>query len=77
MFTLQWHLTQECDLHCRHCYDRTSRNAFPFERALTLLDELHDFCRSRFVRGQVSLSGAIPCCTRGFSNCTVPLPSAT
>ena len=24
-FTLQWHLTQVCDLHCRHCYDRSSR----------------------------------------------------
>ena len=60
VFTLQWHLTQECDLHCRHCYDRTSRKAFPFERALTLLDEMYAFCRSRFVRGQVSLSGGNP-----------------
>jgi selenobiotic family peptide radical SAM maturase len=60
VFTLQWHLTQECDLHCRHCYDRSSRRPFPFERALTLLDELHAFCRSRFVRGQVSLSGGNP-----------------
>jgi selenobiotic family peptide radical SAM maturase len=60
VFTLQWHLTQECDLHCRHCYDRTNRRSFPFERALTLLDELRDFCRSRFVRGQVSLSGGNP-----------------
>jgi len=60
VFTLQWHLTQECDLHCRHCYDRTRRRAFPFEQALTLLDELRAFCRSRFVRGQVSLSGGNP-----------------
>ena len=60
VFTLQWHLTQECDLHCRHCYDRTSRNAFPIMRAIALLDELRDFCRSRFVRGQVSLSGGNP-----------------
>jgi len=60
VFTLQWHLTQECNLHCRHCYDRSSRRAFPFERSLTLLDELHDFCCSRFVRGQVSLSGGNP-----------------
>ncbi len=60
VFTLQWHLTQECDLHCRHCYDRSRRMAFPYERALTLLDELHAFCRRRFVRGQVSLSGGNP-----------------
>jgi len=60
VFTLQWHLTQECNLHCRHCYDRSNRNVFPFERALTLLDELRTFCRRRFVRGQVSLSGGNP-----------------
>lgn len=60
VFTLQWHLTQECDLHCRHCYDRSSRRAFPPEHALTLLDELRAFCRSRFIRGQVSLSGGNP-----------------
>ncbi|HBA70653.1 MAG TPA: selenobiotic family peptide radical SAM maturase [Geobacter sp.] len=60
VFTLQWHLTQECDLHCRHCYDRANRAAFPFERALPLLDELGSFCRSRFVRGQVSLTGGNP-----------------
>lgn len=60
VFTLQWHLTQKCDLHCRHCYDRSSRRDFPFDQALTLLDELRAFCRSRFMRGQVSLSGGNP-----------------
>lgn len=59
-FTLQWHLTQQCDLHCRHCYDRSERRPFPFDRALNLLDELGDFCRRRFIRGQVSLTGGNP-----------------
>lgn len=60
VFTLQWHLTQECNLHCRHCYDRSNRSAFPFERAVTLLDELRIFCQKRFVAGQVSLTGGNP-----------------
>ncbi|MBI2355422.1 MAG: selenobiotic family peptide radical SAM maturase [Deltaproteobacteria bacterium] len=60
VFTLQWHLTQECDLHCRHCYDRSHRREFPFERAVSLLDELRGFCRTRFAAGQVSLSGGNP-----------------
>jgi len=60
VFSLQWHLTQECDLHCRHCYDRSSRQAFSFKRAITLLDELRAFCCRRFIRGQVSLSGGNP-----------------
>ncbi|WP_265550642.1 thio(seleno)oxazole modification radical SAM maturase SbtM [Trichlorobacter lovleyi] len=60
VFTLQWHLTQSCDLSCKHCYDRSQRAAFPFYRAVTLMQELRDFCWSRFVRPQVSFSGGNP-----------------
>lgn len=60
VFTLQWHLTQACDLHCKHCYDRSQRAEFPFERALSLMQELRDFCWHRFVRPQVSFTGGNP-----------------
>jgi selenobiotic family peptide radical SAM maturase len=59
-FTLQWHLTQACDLHCRHCYDRSARAAVSLADALRLLDDLEGFCRERRVRGAVSLSGGNP-----------------
>jgi selenobiotic family peptide radical SAM maturase len=59
-FTLQWHLTQACDLHCRHCYDRSSRSSLGLEQALAVLDDLRVFCRSRHVRGNVSFSGGNP-----------------
>lgn len=60
VFTLQWHLTQTCDLSCKHCYDRSLRAEFPFTRALSLMQELRDFCWSRFVQPQISLSGGNP-----------------
>lgn len=60
VFTLQWHLTQACDLNCKHCYDRSQRQSFPFERALSLMQELRDFCWSRYVLPQVSFSGGNP-----------------
>jgi len=59
-FTLQWHLTQRCDLHCRHCYDRSARADVALPDALRLLDDLRAFCRARRVRGNVSLSGGNP-----------------
>jgi selenobiotic family peptide radical SAM maturase len=59
-FTLQWHITQTCDLHCKHCYDRTDRSALDFEKALSILDDLHDFCRKKQVKGRVSFSGGNP-----------------
>ncbi len=60
VFTLQWHLTQNCDLSCKHCYDRSQRAEFPFDRVLSLMQELRDFCWSRFVLPQVSFSGGNP-----------------
>ncbi|MCM2357668.1 MAG: thio(seleno)oxazole modification radical SAM maturase SbtM [Geobacteraceae bacterium] len=59
-FTLQWHVTQECDLHCRHCYDRSQRGALPLSRGMEILRELRRFCRERFVTGQVSFTGGNP-----------------
>ncbi len=59
-FTLQWHITQACDLHCKHCYDRTSRSTVNFRKALDILDDFHDFCRNRHVKGRISFSGGNP-----------------
>lgn len=59
-FTLQWHLTQACDLHCRHCYDRSARAAVPVGDALRVLDDLGAFCRERRVNPTVSFSGGNP-----------------
>lgn len=60
VFTLQWHITHSCDLHCRHCYDRSDRVDVPLRQVVAILDQLRDFCRSRHVRGQVSFSGGNP-----------------
>lgn len=60
VFTLQWHITQACDLHCKHCYDRSDRSPLTLEQGYRVLDDLYDFCRSRNVSGQVSFSGGNP-----------------
>lgn len=60
VFTLQWHITQACDLHCRHCYDRSSRTALSLEKGLALLDDFRSFCLERNVRGQISFTGGNP-----------------
>ena len=59
-FTLQWHITQDCDLHCKHCYDRSDQSSPTFVQAVKILDDLHSFCRGRYVKGQVSFSGGNP-----------------
>lgn len=59
-FALQWHLTQACDLHCRHCYDRSARKNLEFTQALHVLDQLYAFTQTHHVRAQVSFSGGNP-----------------
>lgn len=59
-FALQWHLTQACDLHCRHCYDRSARTTMTLAQARHVLDELYAFCQVHHVHAQVSFSGGNP-----------------
>ena len=60
VFTLQWHITQECDLNCLHCYDRSDRSRVTLADGLSILDQMRDFCHSHYVRGQISFSGGNP-----------------
>jgi selenobiotic family peptide radical SAM maturase len=59
-FTLQWHVTQNCDLHCRHCYDRTDRKTLELDQAIRVLDDLYDFCHQQNVFTQVTFTGGNP-----------------
>jgi len=60
VFSVQWHITQTCDLHCKHCYDRTSRGEVPLARGIAILDDIRAFCRDRHAHGQVTFSGGNP-----------------
>lgn len=60
IFTLQWHITQECDLNCLHCYDRSDRSRVVLADGLKILDQMRVFCLNHYVRGQVSFSGGNP-----------------
>lgn len=59
-FTLQWHITNSCDLRCRHCYDRTLPSPLTLEQGLRVLDGLRDFCLRRHVEGHVCFTGGNP-----------------
>jgi len=59
-FTLQWHITQRCDLRCRHCYDRSDRQEMEVSQGVRVLDELYDFCQKHHVVAQVTFTGGNP-----------------
>lgn len=60
VFTLQWHITQACDLHCRHCYDRTEREEVTLNTGEDILNQFYEFCKQYNVAGQVSFTGGNP-----------------
>jgi len=60
VFTLQWHITQVCDLHCRHCYDRSDRTRLSLADAQSVLDTLFDFIQKMNARGHVTFTGGNP-----------------
>jgi len=59
-FTLQWHVTQACDLHCKHCYDRSTISPLTLEQGITILDQFRGFVLDRRVHGQVTFTGGNP-----------------
>lgn len=60
VFTLQWHVTQACDLQCRHCYGREGRTHLDLDKAMNVLDTFEHFCRQKNVHGQISFTGGNP-----------------
>lgn len=65
-FTLQWHVTHACDLHCKHCYDRTKIAALKLDQAVRVLDQLEAFARQHDVGAGVCFSGGNPFLYRPF-----------
>ena len=59
-FSIQWHITNTCDLHCQHCYDRTKRSPLTLEQGFKVLDNLYIFCKTHHVEGHVCFSGGNP-----------------
>lgn len=60
IFSMQWHITQECDLHCRHCYDRNQYQSLSLEQEIGVLDDLVRFCSTHNVHGQITFTGGNP-----------------
>ena len=59
-FTLQWHVTQACDLHCKHCYDRSAISPLTLDQGIVILDQFRDFVLQQNVHGQVTFTGGNP-----------------
>ncbi|MBU7038123.1 MAG: radical SAM protein [Theionarchaea archaeon] len=59
-FTLQWHITDRCNLHCTHCYRDEKMQDLPFEKLTTIADTLIEGLKVLEVTPCFALSGGEP-----------------
>lgn len=65
LFTFQWHITDECDQRCRHCYlfaEDACRAlvSMPYEKMVEVVDKCEDMCRSLNREPYFYLTGGDP-----------------
>ncbi|MBU6998045.1 MAG: radical SAM protein [Theionarchaea archaeon] len=59
-FTLQWHITDRCNLHCTHCYRDEKMQDLPFEQLIRIADTLMEGLTVLKVTPCFALSGGEP-----------------
>ena len=66
-FTLQWHLSEACNLKCLHCYQE---NHIPvqlgFDDLMKILEEYRDLLKKLNTYGHINLTGGEPLCSPYF-----------
>jgi len=60
---LQWHITDRCNLRCKHCYQETySGDELSFKELLYILEQYKDFLHQSRpeIRGHITVTGGDP-----------------
>lgn len=66
-FVMQWHIGEQCNLKCLHCYQE---NHIPvqlsYAELLSILDQYRELLKKLDVRGHINLTGGEPLCSPHF-----------
>jgi radical SAM/SPASM domain protein of ACGX system len=69
-FSLQWHLTDDCDQRCKHCYIYQRRNNFSqglsIETLEHILEDFISFCKKIDKHPNIALTGGDPLLYHSF-----------
>ncbi len=61
-FHIQWHITDVCNLRCRHCYQDTytAKSELPFAEIEKIFSDIADFVKSRGQKLVLDITGGEP-----------------
>ena len=66
-FVLQWHLSEACNLKCKHCYQENHVPVqLPYEKLISILDQYRELLKKLKVKGHINLTGGEPLCSPHF-----------
>lgn len=59
-FFLQWHITDKCNLSCKHCYRDEKKKSLPKDELLKILDNFVEFLKKYELMGRIQFAGGEP-----------------
>lgn len=65
-FYFQWHLTDECNLQCQHCYQNNDNSELSLSDKLKIIEIITKALRKWGMQGRVSLTGGEPFLDKDF-----------
>ena len=66
-FILQWHLSEICNLKCKHCYQEKHKPIqLKYDELLSILDQYRELLKKLKVKGHINLTGGEPLCCPYF-----------
>lgn len=73
-FSFQWHITDDCDQRCKHCYifaesKEKCISRMTRKQMTAVLENCEDFCGTFDRRPYFYLTGGIPSCIQIFGGC--------
>ncbi len=66
-FVLQWHLSEVCNLKCKHCYQKDHKPIqLKYEELLIILNQYRELLKKLNMKGHINLTGGEPLCCPFF-----------
>ena len=63
-FYLQWHISEACNLKCKHCYQEDHKPVqLDFDTLLTFLNQYRELLSELKIKGHINLTGGEPLCS--------------